>query len=241
MKRILLLAALLLPGILPVFSAPYALFRFQGDVTVKHSGEGTWNKAARRDTLVPQDVLKIGENAYVMIINIESGQIYKSSGRGEKRVYDIVSSAKAASASVTALSCRELFEELKTDTSKSNDLRVGAVFRGESDMRRLDSLARDCRPDGRVSLTVLEDAGMVHFCLKNLSETPLFVNVVRISSEGKRQVCLEFKPDSECDGLLLPPGVSLELPQYQFVSDGSSFFPFATSFKYDTRALQRRL
>lgn len=224
------------------FSADYAIFKIQGDVFVKKAGDATWRSAARRDALNSHDMIRLGEKSSVMIINTESGQLFKSYSSGEQRVYDIVSSAKLASASMTVLACQELGEEIKNRSTKDNDLRVGAVYRGNNDMSFLDSLAVNLFADNRVGLSVIEeDGGMAHFALKNLSSEPLFVNVVRVSSSGSRHVCFEFKPGSVCEGLLLPPGVSMELPQYVFALDGSTFQAFATTFKFDTRALQRRL
>lgn len=225
----------------PAFSANYSIFKIQGNVSVKKAGDSTWREAARRDDLSLQDMLRLGENSSVIIINAESGQLFKSQSSGEHKVYDIVSSAKLASASMTVLACMELGEEIKTLSAKDNDLRVGAVYRGNGDMSYLDSLAVNLFNDNRVAITVIEEEGMAHFALENRASEPLFVNVVKVSSSGSRHVCFEFKPGSECDGLLLPPGKLVELPQYLFAMDGSTFHAFATKFKFDTRALQRRL
>lgn len=242
MRHFILTIALIVVSAAPSICAEYAIFKVHGEVALKRKGESEWHGVEKRNPLAPQDILRIDDNSSVMIIDIESGQIFRSTFSGEKSVYDIVSSAKVASASMTALACQELYGEIKTNSMQDNDLRVGAVFRGDNDMSDLDSLAKHLFKDKNVELHIVDDEdGVVHLSLKNLANKPLYVNVVRISPIGARHICFEFKPGSDCEGLLLPEGASIDLPQYQFDSNGSTFHPFTTTFKYDTRALQRRL
>lgn len=240
MKRCLLTLLLLVCPLLAP-ATEYSIFKLQGMVSVKKAGDTLWRVAARRDALAARDLLRLEENASVVILDTASGQLYKSAGSGEMLVYQVIQSAKASSAKTSALACQELVGEMKTNASEANDYRVGAVYRGDSDLHLLDSLAAHLFADDRIALTLMEEEDAMHVSLRNLAGEPLFVNVIRISPSGSRHVCFEFKPDSPSEGILLPPGASIDLPQYLFAADGSHYHPFATSFPYDTRALQRRL
>lgn len=240
-RTIIILVLSLLSGGISSYAARYAIYKIEGEVLIKRENTDSWENAFRRDIVEIKDILKIAQSSAVTIINLDSGQLFNSADIGEIQVYKLISKAKAKSANLTSLMCKELVSEMKNYTSGNNDLRVGAVYRGESDMLDLDILASQCMEDKTLSLETVEEDGTVYFILRNVSNTPKYANVIRVALDGSRYVCFEFKPGSDCEGLLIPPGVTVGLPQYRFLSDKSTYKAFSSSFPIDTRALQRRL
>lgn len=240
MKRLIIAFSLLFAAVTS-YSANYSIFKLEGEVSLKRKESNLWVTASRRDTLAVQDLFKLTHGASVTVINKDTGQLFKSTRTGEMSVYEIITRAKSESAKITSLVCQEFKSEIKDYYSGNNDMRVGAVYRGESDMHLLDSLAGHWQEDTSVAIGLASDDETLYFVLENVSSGPKYVNVVRIAPDGKKSVCLEFKPGADCEGLLLPSGAHVALPQYRFLPDGSVFKAFSSAFPFDTRALQRRL
>ena len=79
------------------------------------------------------------------------------------------------------------------------------------------------------------------FRIRNESEVPLYVNVLRIDGENLT-VCLEFEGKEGSEGVLVDAGAEIVLDQYPFVElEGACYLVFGTTRFFDTRSLQRAL
>lgn len=241
LRKFLALAAMLLLPFSAALAADYSVFKTEGEVRLLHKGDSLWRAAQKREPLALQDRVRIGEASSIAIVDGQSGRIYRCAVAGEKRVHELIASAKESAARVSALACKELAAELKANPSQSNNQRVGAAYRGENDLKQLDQLAKHLPKDKKIALTVIRQDGMVHFALKNRTGKSLYVNVLKTAADGTRSICFDFQPAALCEGLLLPPRKEMGLPQYEFIDDGAAYSAFSSNFPYDTRALQLRL
>ena len=93
----------------------------------------------------------------------------------------------------------------------------------------------------QLSLALEREEDATVFRVRNGSEIPVYVNVLRVSGDDLT-VCLEFDGREGSEGVLLDAGSEVVLEQYPFVvQEGARYLVFGTVRSYDTRSLQRAL
>lgn len=262
MKRLLILIAALSVAVAVSAQSRYEVYRTGGDVAVKKFRSEEWKAAARHDELVLMDILKIGKDGSMVVLDKRNRSLYRFDKAGEKSLKGMIDDALRKADNVTANLNRELISELKDDKGDGAAYtQVAAAYRGADNSSVLESLgayiagigfhesgdAVPCRfyehpeAEGGLGCTAVEvSEDEVHFSFTNSSGHDVFVNVVCVGSDGSRNMCFDFGYTSESPFIFLPDGAEVSLPQYSFATadGGFSYVMLATAQIYDYHELQ---
>ena len=238
MKRIVtLILCLFSYSILSAGSVAYSIYAVSGKVYIQLP-DGSKETAAKGMDITFNTVLEIAEGSTVQVLDSKRGLVYRNAETGTMKVGTLILGARKQSQNEALLLVKQLRSDLKGQSAERPDRIMGVSFRGDpQDM----SYAKEAAG------AILYSLGKKDFSrkleLKTVSGRPvianntgawLFVNVLCITEEGP-SICLDFTED----GLLLPPGSSIQLPLN--LSTNGKFIPFGTDQPLDTRVLQRYL
>ena len=246
-KTLLILLAALLALPLPAQSR-YSVYKTQGTVRVSPKAEKDWTDAARNRELQLGDRLQLGERSAVTIFDSSNSLLYTYETPGECTVMEAVRSVRDKAGSRTGAVNAEMKRSIAGHGADPGYGVLGASFRGQGEASFTDSLAVRLhrlagteQGNAQLVLTLVPDGDAAVFGLRNASDTPLYVNVLRVHGEDLT-VCLEFDGKEGSEGILLDAGAELVLEQYPFVmQEGARYLAYGTVRSYDTRSLQRAL
>lgn len=245
-KTILILLAALLALSLPAQSR-YSVYKVKGTVRICPKSGQEWTDAARNRELQLGDRLQLGERAAVTIFDSSNSLLYTYETPGECTVMEAVRSVRDKAGSLTGAVNAEMKRSIEGRGGETGYGVLGATYRGQGEASFADSLAVSLRQlagagnNVRLALTLVPDEDATLFKIRNQSNTPVYVNVLRVQG-GELTVCLEFDGKAGSEGILIDAGAEILLEQYPFVAqEGARYLAFGTVRGYDTRSLQRAL
>ena len=246
-QAILLLLAVLLALPLPAESR-YSVYKTKGSVQVCPKAEKTWSDAVRKGELQLGDRLRLGENAAITIFDGTNSLLYTYETPGECTVMEAVRSVREKAGARTGAVNAEMKRSIESHGSDPSYGVLGVSYRAQGEASYADSLAVLLRllsateKSGSQLLLALErEEDATVFRVRNGSEIPVYVNVLRVSGDDLT-VCLEFDGREGSEGVLVDAGSEVVLEQYPFVvQEGARYLVFGTVRSYDTRSLQRAL
>ena len=248
MKRaFLVLLAALLTVPLPAESR-YSVFKAKGTVMVCPKADKIWTDATQNRELQLNDRLLLGKSSSVRILDSTNNLIYTYEKEGECTVMEALRIAKDNAGALTKAVNAEMRRDIRSKDNEQSYNVLGVSFRGQKAVSYTDSLAAllcllpQKEEDGsRLSLTVEQTEDASVFVLRNSSDYPLYVNVLRVNGDDLT-ICLEFDGKEGSEGVLVNAGSEIVLDQYPFVvQEGAAYLAFGTFRCYDTRSLQRAL
>ncbi len=224
----------------------YSIFKVEGDVKLLNGS--SWVELYKHDDLSFKDKIRVGASSNVAILDSEISQIYYCSDAGEYRVIEIISNAKKQSDRITKLMNQQIRESYNTDM-QSQYHTAGVSYRGSSETScTRDVYAAICNIGNASQSTVigLEKVCVndqeFYFSVTNKSESPLYINILRlVSASPNTQLCLNIGYTEDEPYLMIAPNSTVELKQYTFYSiknDPGRYTLFATPCRFDTQELQ---
>ncbi len=226
----------------------YSIFKIIGDVKVMQTG--TWVVPAKKQGVTFRDQFLLGENARVGIVDNQTHRIYYSSKAGKQNVAQIISGAKKQADEVVGL----INKQIRSAMISNEESRVpvaGVSYRGnrqDSTLAAVYAVLQRAIADSiggsaeMLQVEQVKECDTFFFRIRNLSSTPLYVNILDCSSSTPR-IC--FNVGYTCDEpfLLVFPQQTVDMTQFLFADDGNklSLIPFATEVPVDVQALQMLL
>lgn len=186
---------------------------------------GTWSALAPRETLAPDDMVRIGEHSMLSVIDRDGNRLYALKEHGEAPLGEIIETqsrsalARFASNFLRALT-RGDTEKISHEANVSyKDLNAdGAIHAALA-----DPAYRSAYP---VSMTLVDERtgkeiGSIaptgrrfFFRITNRGDVPLFVNVLDIASDGSLYDCLPINEGGTMLHLLVPGNSTVDFRQY---------------------------
>lgn len=247
-KTLLILLTALLALPLPAQSR-YSVYKTKGTVRVCPKAEKDWTDAVRNRELKLGDRLQVGEGASITIFDSNNSLLYAYETPGECTVMEAVRSVRDKAGSRTGAVNAEMKRNIAGHGADPTAHAVlGASFRAQGGVSYTDSLsvllhrlAQSGKEASQLMLGLEAQEDATVFRLRNASDIPLYINVLRING-AELTVCLEFDGKEGSEGVLLDAGSEVVLDQYPFVvQEGARYLAFGTVRSYDTRSLQRAL
>lgn len=246
-KTILILLAALLALSLSAQSR-YSVYKTRGSVRICPKSETDWVDVTWNRVLQLGDLLHLEERSSITILDSSNSMLYMYEKVGECTVMEAVRAVRDKAGSLTCAVLAEMKRDIKGSPAEATYDVVGVSYRGQDSVAYTDSLAVSLRQvasrgvnNAQLALQLVPEEDAMLFRLRNNADTPLYINVLRISS-GELTVCLEFDGKEGSEGLLLDTGTEILLDQYPFlVQDGANYLVYGTLRYYDTRSLQRAL
>lgn len=246
-NAVLILLAALLALPLPAGSR-YSVYKAKGKVQVRPKAENTWTAAERNRELQLGDRLQLGKQSAVVIFDSTNSLLYTYEKPGECSVMEAVRYARDKAGARTGAVNAEMRRNIESHGDDPSYGVLGVSYRGQGAVSYTDSLAALLRllpqigkEGSRLSLTLEPAEDATVFKIRNGSDIPLYVNVLRVSGEDLT-VCLEFDGKEGSEGVLVDAGAEVFLDQYPFVEqEGAGYLVFGTTRCFDTRSLQRAL
>lgn len=239
-----------------------------GSAEVKRSGN--WQKLKKRDALKSTDIIRVGENSALSLIDKKAEKVYSISKCDENTVSQTVETVKSKQPSMSAQFFNHAMKSLfNGEADKISHSAAGCTYRGdivENDIAK--ALAGKCKESGlknianektdmAVSFEIIDrNSGKVisapatigtqtYFRIKNNSSTALYVNVLDVNSQGENYACLPMDDAQTMSHLLIPANSTVDLAEFpmEFAEPVGldCFIMIAVEQPYDLRLVEKYL
>lgn len=203
---------------------------FSGQVTIKPQGAEQWMTPAKQQTLDRRDSIQLPNGAKLTIVDNETGRLYTFFSPEKGSINQCLISAKAG----VNTTLRSLAYQMKANAMGQNrQAQPQSVFGGtvrslvpelrdyfnEQITCAILTAAKQDKPMmSDVHLHSITNDNILSFAIDNNSNDSCYINIMAINdADGTVNLCIVPTPDMDEDILLLPPGLTMELPMFQFV------------------------
>ncbi|MCB9017167.1 MAG: hypothetical protein WCU80_05370 [Paludibacteraceae bacterium] len=215
------------------------LFVYSTIGTAEIYKNGKWAKLEKRNGLTVKDIIRIGKNSALSILDKKAEKIYSIPESEAKSVGKSIESVKDKQQAVSAQFIQHAMKSMfNGESDKISHEAAGCTYRGddtEHDIFRSiqtklngDSLSqiKNEQTDYSISFEIrnretqeiiTNDVKLgiqAFFRIKNNSNKPMYVNVLNIDSFGKRYVCLPMDDAQTMSHLLIPANCTIDLTDY---------------------------
>lgn len=230
---------------------------------------GQWVALQKRNQLKNDDVVRVADNSALSIIDRKAEKIYSISQTSGKKVSELIANYKGKqsyAANFVSHASKSLFNG---GTDKISNDAAGCTYRGdiiENDIAKaLIAKAKgvsmnnfnNATTDYQISFEILDRDSkqalgnevvvdkQAIFRIKNMSDVPLYVNILDINQMNEKYVCLPIDDATTMSHLLIPANCTIDLVSYpiEFAEPKGvdNLMLIATEVPYDLRQVKKYL
>lgn len=266
MKRMFLMAVLsMLVGLL----SAQDIYVYSVIGQAERQENGKWVALQKRNALKMDDVVRVADNSALSIIDRKAEKIYSISQTSSKKVSELIANYKGKqsyAANFVSHASKSLFNG---GTDKISNDAAGCTYRGdiiENDIAKaLIAKAKgvsmsnfnNATTDYQISFEILDRESkqplgnevvidkQAIFRIKNMSDVPLYVNILDINQLNEKYVCLPIDDATTMSHLLIPANCTIDLVAYpiEFAEPKGvdNLMLIATEVPYDLRQVKKYL
>lgn len=230
---------------------------------------GKWQVLQKRDQLSDADLIRVGDNSALSVLDRKAEKLYSFSQTNSKKMSELIANYKGKqsySANFVSHASKALFNGGSDRISHEaagctyrgdiieNDIAQALVFRAKGkSFDNYDNAATDYAVTFEVldretkqSLEgVVKIDNQAIFRIKNNSESALYINILDIDSQKNRAVCLPIDDATTMSHLLIPANCTIDLSTYpvQFAEPAGvdNLILIATEEPFDLRQVNNYL
>ncbi len=235
MKK-LIIAALLCLGEL---AGAQNLIVYNVTGTAEKQEAGAWKRLSRREVLQENDVVRVGQNSALSILNKETSKVYALKQSDAQKVSALIASIQGSQNSASGKYFDHMVGSLMNGSSSTvSHNAAGCSYRGasiENDMARAiafkqanNSLVQISNGTSDYSVrfdvmdrkadTILNNKVYIgkeaYFRITNTSSVDLYVNIIDINAEGELYDCMPVDEGMTLSHLLIPAKSTIDLKDY---------------------------
>lgn len=252
MNRCFILSVICLLYILPTTAqSKYSIYKIEGEAFIK--GDSGWRPLQKRSVVSATDLLNMKEGR-VCILDNTSNRIFYSIHSGQQSVARIVSDAKKQADRITGTMNEQIRKSVQAGDNSYSYQTHGVSHRGQDgNMTTTAVYTSLCRAIANRGTTIEEpqqiflqkvalEENTFCFTVCNDSETPLYINILRLSeSHHQPQLCFNLGYTYDEPYMLIPAHKAVRIDHFVFVEDSEEeveYLLFGLTEAFDTPELQ---
>lgn len=229
-----------------------------------------WSRLKKRDVLSANDVVRIGQNSSLTLLDKKAEKIYAIPQSAAKKLSQLLDELKGKQQNVTAQFFNHAMKSMfNGGADRITHEAAGCTYRGdivENDIAKSlfakmngNSLkgATNQKTDYAITFELVERGGekgiqneakiggQAIFRVKNGSDKPMYVNVLDMDSSGETYVCLPMDDAQTMSHLLIPAESTIDLVDFpiEFTEPAGQerMVLIATEEPYDLRIVNKYL
>lgn len=239
----LLITVITLFATVSLMASDVSVYKVVGVVKMKK--QDLWEDIEKQFNLKDTDIIQIGENSSLSLVDKSNSRIYTYEAEGEWRVSEIIRKCRTTSKNMTIRLLQEIQKDVKSSKQKTY-ISLGGVKRDVMDedllenvytqLCKLVSTEKQCQS----SLVILKQMdnkdGTSFFVIENKSKETMFANVLyRPTTNSTWAVLYECSAETPC--LEIPANSSLEMKHITVVVNEGEYVLFALRNPIDSGEL----
>lgn len=206
--------------------------------TAEKQENGAWTKLTRRAALQPTDIVRVGENSALSVLDRGTSKVYAIKQSDAKKLSDLISAVQNNQSSANAQYFDHMVSSLfNGGTATVSHNAAGCSYRGatvENDIARtlafkkgnnaLSGISNGTSDYGvkfelidRKNGNVLDQVYIgkeAYFRITNTSDMDLYVNILDINAEGELYDCLPVDEAMTLSHLMIPANSTVDLADH---------------------------
>lgn len=242
MSRFLIIIVALFASV-SLMASDVSVYKVVGAIKMKK--QDSWENIEKQFKLKDTDIILIGKNSLLSLVDKSNNRIYTYETEGEWKVSEIIRKCKADSRSITSRLLQEAKKDIKYSKQKSY-ASLGGVKRDVMDEDLLESVytqlcnfisKKDQHQSSIITLKQMNDGdGISYFIIENNSKNTLYANVLYRPAEDSTWSVL-YECPSEMPCLEIPAKSSIEMKHITMLENDGEYVLFALRSQIDSGEL----